>query len=90
MAEADEFDRVIQSVSDGSYRPSPSAGMETFPVSCALKDMNLGEVASVYLLFQAYAIMLAIITQVSPSLVLDIFVRLIPSLEEEADSLLCS
>ena len=34
MAEADEFDRVIQSVSEGSYRPSPSAaGMETFPVS---------------------------------------------------------
>ena len=31
MAEADEFDRVIQSVSDGSYRPSPAAGMETFP-----------------------------------------------------------
>lgn len=33
MAEADEFDRVMQSVADGSYRPSPSAGMETFPVS---------------------------------------------------------
>ena len=35
MAEADEFDRVIQSVSEGSYRPSTSSGMETFPVSGA-------------------------------------------------------
>ncbi len=32
MAEADEFDRVMQSVSEGSYRPSASAGMDTFPV----------------------------------------------------------
>jgi len=33
MAEADEFDQVMQSVEDGTYRPTPSAGMETFPVS---------------------------------------------------------
>ena len=36
MAEADEFDRVMQSVSEGSYRPSTSSSMETFPVSHVL------------------------------------------------------
>ncbi len=33
MTESDDFDRVVQGVTDGTYRPSPSAGMETFPVS---------------------------------------------------------
>ena len=31
MEEADEFDRVIQSVAEGNYHPS--AEMETFPVT---------------------------------------------------------
>ncbi len=34
MTEADDFDRVMQSVSDGNYRPTiSSGGMEAFPVS---------------------------------------------------------
>jgi hypothetical protein len=32
MVEAAAFDHMIQSVSEGSYRPTASAGMETFPV----------------------------------------------------------
>lgn len=32
MEEADEFDRVIQSVAEGNYHPSTE--METFPVRC--------------------------------------------------------
>lgn len=34
MEEADEFDRVMQSVAEGTYHPSSSSSpMETFPVS---------------------------------------------------------
>ncbi len=35
MSEASEFDRVMQSMSDGTYQATSSA-METFPVRCAV------------------------------------------------------
>ena len=37
MDEADEFDKIMQSVAEGTYHPtSSSSAMETFPVSLYL------------------------------------------------------
>lgn len=35
LEEAEELDRIVHNVAEGTYHPSKSA-METFPVSCTL------------------------------------------------------